>query len=50
MLVSKCCKEEITVICTENGAYYTCCKCCRICDVCASLNLGDYEEPKDATI
>lgn len=44
MLVSKCCKEEVIVICTENGSYYTCAKCCLLCDVCASLTLGDYEE------
>jgi hypothetical protein len=37
MLVSRCHKSEIQVICSENGSYYICSECLRVTDGCDSI-------------
>jgi transcription initiation factor TFIIIB Brf1 subunit/transcription initiation factor TFIIB len=39
MMISKCCKEEVTTQDCENGAYYVCAACKLCCGILFSLDL-----------
>jgi len=47
MLVSKCHHAQVSVIETENGAYYVCAICDRSCDTYCVMCFQDWLEAKD---